>query len=644
MTLMLRRYSLSTIVIALAAVAIAGSGLTGWLVQRRVTQNVIRTGADESRIAATATAANISFAMRQIRAMLAATAALPELTVAEPAADVCAFAWRHVRQSGGAPDRLLSRVAVVTGFGAPICTSPEPAPNGRAVQLAARRILLSTAVNVSTPAPNPQGRWTVWLSVNVAATNRQLAAEIDLARLNEIVFSDLPVDALLTVADGYGTTLLRSSGFEQRAGRRVPFQDFVVDLESRLTGEPVELLPDGNIRALQRTPVISPDSEGRDRVWVSHLVPDLPWVVYAGTLRDNVADKLGAAPWLVGLGPMTAGALAFAVVGVLAFVARDAARLVAGVQRAAHTAGAEVPVGGTKEMAMMADAVRVAFEERARAEAALSSAKHDLERRVDERSRELEVKARDLEAANLRLVEALRVKDSFLAVMSHELRTPLSSMLGITEAALEGIYGDLTPRQREVLALSLESGRHLLELVNDVLDYSKLRADAGLNMQAAEVADIVHASVATVQPLAASRGVRLDTATAGGVVVADARRLKQVLINLLGNAVKFTAAAGVVTITTAADGNDLLFTVGDTGRGIPEADHERIFRPFEQLQTGLDRAHEGTGLGLALSRTIVEQHGGRIEVVSEVGKGSTFTVRIPRMPPPGSGPLPGHTA
>lgn len=643
MTLMLRRYSLSTIVIALAAVAIAGSGLTGWLVQRRVTQNVIRTGADESQLAATATAANISFAMRQIRAMLAATAVLPELTAAEPAADVCAFALRHVRQSG-APDRLLSRVALVTGLGAPICASPEPAPNGRAVQLAARRALLSTAVNVSTPAPNPQGRWTVWLSVNVAATNRQLAAEIDLARLNEIIFSDLPVDVLLTVADGYGTTLLRSTGFEQRAGRRVPFQDFVVDLESRLTGEPVELLPDGNIRALQRTPVISPDSEGRDRVWVSHLVPDLPWVVYAGALRDNVADKLGAAPWLVGLGPMTAGALAFAVVGVLAFVARDAARLVAGVQRAAHTAGAEVPVGGTKEMAMMADAVRVAFEERARAEAALSSAKHDLERRVDERSRELEVKARDLEAANLRLVEALRVKDSFLAVMSHELRTPLSSMLGITEAALEGIYGDLTPRQREVLALSLESGRHLLELVNDVLDYSKLRADAGLNMQAAEVADIVHASVATVQPLAASRGVRLDTATAGGVVVADARRLKQVLINLLGNAVKFTAAAGVVTITTAADGNDLLFTVGDTGRGIPEADQERIFRPFEQLQTGLDRAHEGTGLGLALSRTIVEQHGGRIEVVSEVGKGSTFTVRIPRMPPPGSGPLPAHTA
>lgn len=239
-----------------------------------------------------------------------------------------------------------------------------------------------------------------------------------------------------------------------------------------------------------------------------------------------------------------------------------------------------------------------------------------------------------LSVANIALQKASQAKTEFLANMSHELRTPLNGILGMAEILLEEIRGPLNDRQRRMVAVVESSGKHLLSLINDILDLSKIEAGKlDLNFEQIIVVDVCQTSLAFIKEPAAKKGIKVTFDLDPQVVTlrADVRRLKQILINLLSNAVKFTPSAGNVTLQVRGDAHrrTIDFAVIDTGIGIAEADLKRLFSPFTQVDTSLTRAHEGTGLGLALVMELVELHGGSINVQSEVGKGSIFTVSIP---------------
>ena len=245
-----------------------------------------------------------------------------------------------------------------------------------------------------------------------------------------------------------------------------------------------------------------------------------------------------------------------------------------------------------------------------------------------------------LRLANAELARALRIKDEFLANMSHELRTPLHGILAMCETLLDEIAGPLNARQLKSLRLIDESGRHLLGLINDLLDLSKIEAGKlELHDELVAADDVCQGSLLFVREMASKKGVRLEYASPapGAQLRADPKRLKQMLVNLLSNAVKFTPRGGQVCLTVAVDAGAgrIDFTVEDNGPGIAPADQARLFLPFVQVETELARLHEGTGLGLALVKRLAEQHGGsvRLESTGVPGEGARFTISLPLTPP-----------
>jgi signal transduction histidine kinase/CheY-like chemotaxis protein len=245
-----------------------------------------------------------------------------------------------------------------------------------------------------------------------------------------------------------------------------------------------------------------------------------------------------------------------------------------------------------------------------------------------------------LKARTAEVEVASRHKSEFLASMSHELRTPLNAVIGFSEVLLERMFGDLNDRQEEYLRDIWSSGKHLLELLNEILDLSKVEAGQ-MTLEPTEFSlqEALGHGLALVRERAARHGIRLglEVAPEVGLVRADELRIKQVIVNLLSNAVKFTPDGGRVEVRARTEGSEVLVTVADTGTGVAAADRERIFESFQQ---GGRRASttEGTGLGLTLSKRIVELHGGRIWVESELGVGSTFGFAIPAgVPAPAAG-------
>jgi signal transduction histidine kinase len=237
-----------------------------------------------------------------------------------------------------------------------------------------------------------------------------------------------------------------------------------------------------------------------------------------------------------------------------------------------------------------------------------------------------------LEAINAELNRANQHKSEFLANMSHELRTPLNSILGFSQLLLEGDGGALSTDQRQDVEIITQNGRHLLALINDLLDISKLEAGkAQLNRGMVEVPELVQECIEGLGSLARTKklDLRSELAPDLGLVFGDGPKIKQILLNLLGNAIKFTEA-GEVRLRVERQGADLLVTVQDTGIGVPPEDQERIFESFQQGRTGISGKYQGTGLGLAICRRLVEMHGGRIWVESAPGRGSTFCFTIPQ--------------
>jgi signal transduction histidine kinase len=237
---------------------------------------------------------------------------------------------------------------------------------------------------------------------------------------------------------------------------------------------------------------------------------------------------------------------------------------------------------------------------------------------------EIQEKSHQLEIAS-------QHKSQFLANMSHELRTPLNAIIGYTEMIVDGLYGEVPEKTQDVLERVQSNSRHLLGLINDVLDLSKIEAGhLVLAMEEYSVLDMVATVLSGTESLARAKNLKLNSAVASGLPTGtgDARRLTQVLLNLVGNAIKFTDEGGV-EIRAVHTGDRFEISVADSGAGIAPADQARIFNEFQQVDNTSTRKKGGTGLGLSISRHIVELHGGRITVDSKIGKGSTFKISIP---------------
>ncbi len=229
-------------------------------------------------------------------------------------------------------------------------------------------------------------------------------------------------------------------------------------------------------------------------------------------------------------------------------------------------------------------------------------------------------------------LDASRAKSRFLANMSHELRTPLNAIIGFSEVMTREMFGPVGPRYQEYSRLIHESGEHLLELINGVLDMSKIEAGKfELAEELFELEDIAESAVRFLKIPAerAGVGLRLDVQPGARLMFADRRAVKQILVNLLSNGVKYTPSGGEVRITAKAQGSGIEITVGDTGTGISEADLARLGRPFEQVENAETRAKEGTGLGLALVKSLAQLHGGAAVIESVLGEGTTVMVRLP---------------
>ena len=256
----------------------------------------------------------------------------------------------------------------------------------------------------------------------------------------------------------------------------------------------------------------------------------------------------------------------------------------------------------------------------------------ELEQRVADRTAELTEANVSLSIANVAILEANRLKSSFLATMSHELRTPLNAIIGFSELLLmtrEKPYDVAT--QARFLEQILVGGKHLLALINDILDLAKVEAGRmEIQPQSIVVSVLVDQVIGTVEPLLKQKHLIVETSVPGAVgVIADPVKLKQMVLNLISNAIKFTPDGGKVTITAVSLADSVEISVADTGIGIAESDQKVIFNEFRQLDNGPDLRPEGTGLGLALTQRFAILHGGTVRVQSQPKQGSVFTIALP---------------
>jgi len=254
----------------------------------------------------------------------------------------------------------------------------------------------------------------------------------------------------------------------------------------------------------------------------------------------------------------------------------------------------------------------------------------DLQRYSDELEQHVAERTAQLKEAVERAQAADRIKSAFLATMSHELRTPLNSIIGFTGIMLQGLAGQLNDEQHKQMRMVQSSARHLLALINDVLDISRIEAgELSLTITSFELKPSIEKVVKMVKPFAEKKGLELraNISQDVGTITTDQRRLEQVILNLVNNAIKFTEK-GYVSVSCRLEGVQYVFEFADTGIGIKPEEIPEIFEPFRQIDTGLTRKYEGTGLGLSICKKIVDMMGGTIDVESRLGQGSTFTLKL----------------
>jgi PAS domain S-box-containing protein len=279
---------------------------------------------------------------------------------------------------------------------------------------------------------------------------------------------------------------------------------------------------------------------------------------------------------------------------------------------------------GSSQEGFHATAIVRDTTERKLADDRFRAAQEQYAKKLAETNRELELRSREIERAD-------RLKSEFLASMSHELRTPLHTIIGFSELLAEELEGPLNEKQKRFIQHIHTDSMHLLDLINDILDLSKIEAGRlELRPEPFHLAAMVTESIASVRGLAEAKSIALETLLDVPMAIeADRLRVKQVLVNLLSNAVKFTPERGRVCVEAAVRGPFLAISVVDTGVGIPPEEHASIFDKFYQVGATTKGVREGTGLGLAITKRLVEQHGGSIDVESERNRGSRFTFTIP---------------
>jgi signal transduction histidine kinase/CheY-like chemotaxis protein len=280
--------------------------------------------------------------------------------------------------------------------------------------------------------------------------------------------------------------------------------------------------------------------------------------------------------------------------------------------------GLEIDINSNDEIGDLAKSFNIMAEK-------LKSSYESLEQKVEERTEELAI-------TNEQLQEASQAKSEFLANMSHELRTPLNSIIGFSEVLQDKTFGELNEKQTRYIGNILTSGKHLLELINDILDISKVEAGkVELKYEEFSLLDLLSESQTLVNTMASKKNISLESKVEEGItrITADLTRLKQIMYNLLSNAIKFTPDGGRVSVDAKSSDDMAQISVEDTGIGIRKEEQEKVFEEFYQIDGSYARQYQGTGLGLALTKRLVELHGGKIWVESEVDKGSKFTFTIP---------------
>lgn len=408
---------------------------------------------------------------------------------------------------------------------------------------------------------------------------------------------------------------------------------------------------------------------GRRSHLFQHHSAEQGWRILVLVEAEAIAKEVR--PAVLGMaGSLTAGLLLlslFTLAGLHFLVIRPLRNLTREAAGIAQTGNLDhrIPIASQDETGELAQAFNRMVESLGNSQRvlletdkALKASRDQLEERVRQRTSELQTTLGELSSAKERAEAADRLKSAFLATMSHELRTPLNSIIGFTGILLQGLAGPLNPEQQKQLGMVAASSRHLLTLINDVLDISKIEAgQLEVHLQPFDLKAAVERTIAVVHPLAEKKGLRLLCQVDPGVtsLVSDQRRLEQVLLNLLNNAIKFTES-GTVSLVVSRQLSEhpaapthprpedrggaereageavLLLAVSDTGIGIGPEDIPTLFQPFRQIDTGLARRHEGTGLGLAICHRLVQMLGGCIHVESAPGKGSVFTVTLPLAP------------
>jgi signal transduction histidine kinase len=368
------------------------------------------------------------------------------------------------------------------------------------------------------------------------------------------------------------------------------------------------------------------DEEGRKVLSTFQTIDPLGWRVFVEQPLSEAFAPLKSAIWRTAF---LLFAFLLLAIATSVLLARRLVRPIESIQTAAAKIGSgslnqRIEIPSNDELgALAAEFNRMA--------ARLQESYSGLEHKVEERTRELATALTELDEKSRELEAASRHKSEFLANMSHELRTPLNAIIGFSQVLNEKLFGEVNEKQAEYLEDILTSANHLLALINDILDLSKVEAgQVELSVAPFSLREALERGIVMVRERASNDSVEVALSETPGIdlVSGDERRIRQVIFNLLSNAVKFTPAGGSVDVQATQVNGEVRVSVADTGPGIAPEDHERIFEEFQQTEAGVGQ-REGTGLGLALSKRLVELHGGRIWVDSALGQGSTFVFTLP---------------
>ncbi|HEY2916862.1 MAG TPA: ATP-binding protein [Candidatus Limnocylindrales bacterium] len=465
----------------------------------------------------------------------------------------------------------------------------------------------------------PDGRPHMLIALAEASPGEGvIVADVDLGSVEEVISrAQIGTAGYAYVIDGDGHVIAHTTNNSLVLGQKnlgtLPQVSYALARTSPDKG----VVPDGR------------DPQGTEVLSAFERVDPPGWRVFVEEPLSEAFGPIQAAIWRTAVLLVV---FVLAAIATSALLARNLARPIEAVQVAAAKIGSgsldeRIEVSSRDELGALADEFN-------RMAARLQASYAGLEQQVQERTSALAQALAELDQKSHELEAASRHKSAFLANMSHELRTPLNAISGFSQVLRRELFGEINDKQAEYLDDILVSSRHLLSLIDDVLDLSKVEAgQIELRLAPFSLPETLERGLVTVRERATRGDVRIGLSSGPGVdtVVGDERRIRQVVFNLLSNAVKFTPAGGAVEVTAARVDGEVRVAVRDDGPGIALEDQARIFEEFQQAAAG-EEQREGTGLGLALSKRLVELHAGRIWVESEPGRGSTFVFTIPVRP------------